>query len=130
MQGSFSMTNETQPGVIDPTLVDKVHAMIPKSTWPAVIKGVVSNIVDNMPGSVVEQLTGSYCDFEEAENILLSYYQDESRADGKELITDFFGILGAENVLYYLDSLQLDKLADHLNNKPSTEDVISETGEG
>lgn len=130
MRGSFSMANETQPGVIDLNLVDKVHAMIPKSTWPVVIKGVVSNIVDNMPGSVVEQLTGSYCDFEEAENVLLSYYQDESRADGKELITDFFGILGAENVLYYLDSLQLDKLADHLNNKPSTEDVISETGEG
>jgi len=124
------MTNETQTGLIDLDLVDKVHAMIPKSTWPVVTKGVVSYIVDNMPGSVVEQLTGSYTDFEEAEKILLSYYQDESRSDGKELITDSFGILGAENILYYLDSLQLDKLADHLNNKTPTEDDISETGEG
>jgi len=124
------MTNETQPGLIDLDLIDKVHAMIPQATWPVVIKGLVSYIVDNIPGSVIEQLTCSYSDFEKAEKILLSYYQDESRADGKELITDSFGILGAENVLYYLDSLQLDKLADHLNNKSSTEDGIPETGEG
>ena len=123
------MTNEST-NLIDLDLVDKVHAMIPQVTWLVVIKGLVSYIVDNMPGSVIEQLTGSCSDFEEAEKILLSYYQDESRADGKELITDSFGILGAENVLYYLDSLQLDKLADHLNNKPSTEDGIPETGEG
>jgi hypothetical protein len=76
-----------------------------------------------MPGTVLENLTGIYDGFEEAENILLSYYLS---VDNKELLVDSFNILGAENVLYYLDSLQLDKLAEHLNNSTPCEDGISE----
>lgn len=121
--GVSSMSDESQPGLVDLELVDKVHALIPPGTWPVVTKGVVSFIVDNMPGTVLENLTGSYDGFEEAENILLSYYLG---VDNKELLVDSFNILGAENVLYYLDSLQLDKLAEHLNNSTPCEDGISE----
>jgi hypothetical protein len=113
------MSNESQPGLVDLDLVDKTYALIPVSTWPVVTKGIVSYIVDNMPGTVLESLTGSYDGFEEAENILLSYYLG---LDNKELLADSFNILGAENVLYYLDSLQLNKLSEHLNNSSATED--------
>ena len=117
------MSDESQPGLVDLDLVDKVYTLIPPETWPVVTKGVVSFIVDNMPSSFLENLTGIYDGFEEAEKILLSYYLD---VDNKELLADAFNILGVENVLYYLDSLQLDKLAEHLNNSTSCEDGISE----
>jgi len=113
------MSDESQPGLVDLDLVDKTYALIPANTWPVVTKGVVSYIVDNMPGTVLESLTGSYDGFEEAENILLSYYLG---VDNKELLVDSFNILGAENVLYYLDSMQLNKLSEHLNKSPATED--------
>lgn len=124
------MSNETQSDLVDLDLVDKVHEMIPTSTWPVVTKGIVSFIVDNMPGAVLENLTGSYDGFEEAERILLSYYQGEEVKD-KELLVDSFNILGAENVLYYLDSLQLQKLDDQLNsNASSTSPEVSEVRGG
>jgi hypothetical protein len=124
------MSNESQPDLVDLDLVDKVHEMIPTSTWPVVTKGIVSFIVDNMPGTVLESLTGSYDGFEEAERILLSYYQGEEVKD-KELLVDSFNILGAENVLYYLDSLQLQKLDDQLNsNASSTSSEMSEVQGG
>ena len=124
------MSNESQPDLVDLDLVDKVHEMIPASTWPVVTKGIVSFIVDNMPGTVLESLTGSYDGFEEAEQILLSYYQGEEVKD-KELLVDSFNILGAENVLYYLDSLQLQKLDDQLNsNASSTSSEMSEVRGG
>jgi len=124
------MSNESQPDLVDLDLVDKVHEMIPASTWPVVTKGIVSFIVDNMPGTVLESLTGSYDGFEEAEQILLSYYQGEEVKD-KELLVDSFNILGAENVLYYLDSLQLQKLDDQLNsNASSTSSEMSEVQGG
>ena len=124
------MSNESQPDLVDLDLVDKVHEMIPASTWPVVTKGIVSFIVDNMPGTVLESLTGSYDGFEEAEQILLSYYQGEEVKD-KELLVDSFNILGAENVLYYLDSLQLQKLDDQLNsNASSTSSEMSQVQGG
>ena len=124
------MSNESQPDLVDLDLVDKVHEMIPASTWPVVTKGIVSFIVDNMPGTVLESLTGSYDGFEEAEQILLSYYQGEEVKD-KELLVDSFNILGAENVLYYLDPLQLQKLDDQLNsNASSTSSEMSEVQGG
>jgi len=124
------MSNESQPDLVDLDLVDKVHEMIPASTWPVVTKGIVSFIVDNMPGTVLESLTGSYDGFEEAEQILLSYYQGEEVKD-KELLVDSFNILGAENILYYLDSLQLQKLDDQLNsNASSTSSEMSEVQGG
>ena len=118
------MSDESQPGLVDLDLVDKTYALIPSNTWPVVTKGVVSYIVDNMPGTVLESLTGSYDGFEDAENILLSYYLD---AEDKELLADAFNILGVENVLYYLDSLQLDKLSEYLNDSTPCEDGVSET---
>ena len=124
------MSNESQPDLVDLDLVDKVHEMIPASTWPVVTKGIVSFIVDNMPGTVLESLTGSYDGFEEAEQILLFYYQGEEVND-KQLLVDSFNILGAENVLYYLDSLQLQKLDDQLNsNVSSTSSEMSEVRGG
>jgi hypothetical protein len=124
------MSNESKPDLVDLDLVDKVHEMIPASTWPVVTKGIVSFIVDNMPGTVLESLTGSYDGFEEAEQILLFYYQGEEVND-KQLLVDSFNILGAENVLYYLDSLQLQKLDDQLNsNVSSTSSEMSEVRGG
>jgi hypothetical protein len=124
------MSNESQPDLVDLDLVDKVHEIIPASTWPVVTKRIVSFIVDNMPGTVLESLTGSYDGFEEAEQILLFYYQGEEVND-KQLLVDSFNILGAENVLYYLDSLQLQKLDDQLNsNVSSTSSEMSEVRGG
>lgn len=98
---------------VDLDLIDKVYALIPETTRPIVIKGVVAYIVDNMPGTAIEKLTGDYDDFDKAEQILMDYYSDSTR-DFKELLIDSFGILGDENVLYYLDLLQLDKVNEEL----------------
>ena len=120
------MSDEAQPGLVDLDLVDKVHEMIPTSTWSVVTEGIVSFIVDNMPGAVLESLTGSYDGFEKAEEVLLSYYQRED-VSNKELLVDACNILGTENVLYYLDSLQLQKLNDHLEQASLESDGIPET---
>ena len=104
------MISQSQNDPIDLDLVDKVVAMIPKETWSAVIDAIVGNIVDNMPSSVLERLTGSVDNFDRAEEILLDYYRIDCRHD--DLIIDAFKILGAENTLYLLDSLQLDKYVE------------------
>jgi hypothetical protein len=67
-----------------------------------------------MPGSVVEKLTGSYDDFDRAEEILYNYY--ELPKCQEELIVDAFKIMGAINCLELLSSLNL-----------STEDGVSES---
>lgn len=104
------MISQSQNDPIDLDLVDKVIAMIPKETWSAVIDAIVSNIVDAMPSTVLEKLTGSIDGFDRAEEILLTYYRIDTRHE--DLIIDAFKILGAENTLYLLDSLQLDKYVE------------------
>ena len=104
------MISQSQNEPIDLDLVDNVVKLIPEVTWPAVIQAVVANIVDNMPSEVVYKLTGEYDYFDKAEEIVLNYYNAPDRT--KDLIIDSFKILGVENTIYLLDSLQLDKYAD------------------
>jgi hypothetical protein len=99
---------------IDLDLVDQTIALIPDQAWTQVRQVVVTSLVDNMPGSVVQKLTGSYDDFDRAENILYAYY--ELPKCQQELIVDAFKIMGAVNCLELLNSLNL-----------STEDGIPES---
>ena len=107
------MSNESQPNLVDLDLVDKVINLIPPITWDTVLSGIIAQIVDNMPSDILQKLTGSFDDFDKAEQILHDYYTADDR-ESKDLIIDAFKMLGAENTLYFLDSLQLDKYAEFL----------------
>jgi hypothetical protein len=90
---------------VDLDLVDQTIALIPEQAWTQVRQAIVTALVDNMPGAVVERLTGSYDDFDRAEEILYDYYQlPELR---HELIVDAFKIMGAVNCIELLHSLNL-----------------------
>jgi hypothetical protein len=119
-RGLFSMSEESQPNLIDLDLVDKVVELIPPITWDTVITGIITKVVDNMPSNVLTQLTGSYDGFDHAEAILNDYYRNEE-LEYKDLIIDAFKMLGVENTLYYLDSLQLDKYAEFLEKESTTQ---------
>lgn len=110
------MISASQPEPIDLNLVDQVFDRIPDGTWTFVRDAIVANIVDNMPSEIVNQLTNKPDDFDRAEEIILDYYRPDDRR--KELIADGFKILGTENTLYLLDSLQLDKYIESLKVKP------------
>jgi hypothetical protein len=101
----------TQTELIDLDLVDKTVALIPPNAWEQVRQVIVTALVDNMPGSVVERLTGSYDAFDQAEEFLFDYYQLPEKQD--ELIIDAFKIMGAINVLELLNSAQLDQFIDN-----------------
>lgn len=106
----------TQPNTVDLDLIEKIVAHVPEWTWSVVRDALVANIVDQMPGSVVEKLTGDYDNFDRAEEILLDYYNFPDR--NQDLIVDAFKILGAESTVYILDSLQLDKVVNDQDNSP------------
>ena len=110
----------TQPNLIDLDLVDEVVLRIPDWTWSVVRDTLVANLVDAMPGAVVEKLTGDYDNFDRAEEILLDYYNPTER--NRDLIVDAFKILGDETTLYILDALQLDKVAEPQDNAPCSID--------
>ncbi len=76
------MTSE----LIDLDLVDKTIALIPEQDWPQVQQVIVTTLVDNMPGFVLEKLTGTSDGFDRAEEILYDYYQLPELAN--ELIVD------------------------------------------
>jgi hypothetical protein len=97
------MTSE----LIDLDLVDKTIALIPEQAWPQVQQVIVTTLVDNMPGSVLETLTGSYDNFDRAEEILYDYYQLPKKQE--DLIVDAFKIMGPVNCLELLHSLNLSK---------------------
>jgi hypothetical protein len=105
------MSEESQPNLIDLDLVDKVVELIPQHTWTMVRDTLVANLVDSMTITVIERLCGPGEEPEQAEEILINYYNDATQM--AELIQDAFTILGAENTLYILDGLQLDKLPDN-----------------
>lgn len=105
----------SQPNAIDLNLVDEVCTRIPGHTWNVVRTAIIANIVDNMPSDVVQQLTNKPDDFDRAEEIVVDYYKPETR--NKELIEDAFKILGPENTLYLLESLQLENIKEPVNNK-------------
>ena len=90
---------------VDLDLVDQTIALIPEQAWTQVRQVIVTALVDNMPGAVVERLTGSYDDFDRAEEILYDYYQLPQLQH--ELIVDAFKIMGAVNCIELLHSLNL-----------------------
>lgn len=90
---------------VDLDLVDQTIALIPEQAWTQVRQAIVTALVDNMPGAVVERLTGSYDDFDRAEEILYDYYQLPELQH--ELIVDAFKIMGAVNCIELLHSLNL-----------------------
>ena len=103
---------------IDLDLVDKIVAQIPEQAWTQVRQALITTIVDNMPGSVVERLTGDYDNFDHAEEILYDYYELPSKQ--QDLIVDAFKIMGAQVTVDILDSLKLDQLqSNETNEMPS-----------
>jgi len=92
---------------VDLDLVDQTIALIPEHGWTQVREAIITALVDNMPGAVIEQLTGSYDNFDRAEEILYSYYELPDRC--YELIFDAFKIMTASNCLELLSKLNLEQ---------------------
>ena len=95
-------------------LIDKVVDRIPEWTWSVVKDRLVTDLVDSMPTTVLERLTGNPGGDDRAQEILDDYYASSDR--NKDLIVDSFKIIGEEQTLYSLDSLQLDKITEPTNN--------------
>ena len=89
-------------------LVDDVVDRIPEWTWSVVKDRLVTDLVDAMTTTVLERLTGDPGGDNRAQEILDDYYASPNR--NKDLIVDSFQIIGEEQTLYSLDSLQLDKI--------------------
>lgn len=89
-------------------LIDQVVERIPAWTWDAVKQHLVTAIVDAMPTTVIERLTGNKANDYRAQEILDDFYTPTHR--NYDLIVDSFKILGEEQTLHALDSLQLDKI--------------------
>jgi len=92
-------------------LIKQTVSLIPEHTWPVVADQLSARIVDTMPSEILEQLTGNPTGFEEAEKSLLNFYL-QSKEKREDLISDSFGFVGAEPILYYLDGLDLDKIPE------------------
>ena len=95
-------------------LIDEVVDRIPEWTWSVVKDRLVTDLVDAMPTTVLERLTGNPGGDDRAQEILDDYYASSNR--NKDLIVDSFKIIGEEQTLYSLDSLQLDKITEPTNN--------------
>ena len=94
-------------------LIDQVVERIPAWTWDAVKQHLVTAIVDNMPTAVIERLTGNKANDYRAQEILDDFYAQPGK--NNDLIVDAFKILGEEQTLHALDSLQLDKITQPTN---------------
>jgi hypothetical protein len=101
---------------INLSLAEEVVTRIPEDSWEDVRTSIVTYIVDLMPSTVLLQLTDSEDDFDRAEQILFDYYELPERK--LDLIVDAFKIIGEENTLYLLDSMQLDKIQSKTNEVP------------
>jgi len=101
---------------INLSLAEEVVTRIPEDSWEDVRTSIVTYIVDLMPSTVLLQLTDSEDDFDRAEQILFDYYVLPERK--LDLIVDAFKIIGEENTLYLLDSMQLDKIQSKTNEVP------------
>jgi hypothetical protein len=100
---------------IDLDLIDQVIDRIPQWTWSVVKDRLVTDLVDSMPTTVLERLTGDPGGDDRAQEILDDYYASSDR--NKDLIVDSFRIIGEEQTLYSLDSLQLDKITQPMINE-------------
>ena len=95
-------------------LVDDVVYRIPEWTWSVVKDRLVTDLVNAMTTTILERLTSNPTDNDRAQEILDDYYAPANR--NKDLIVDSFKIIGEEQTLYSLDSLQLNKIAEPTNN--------------
>jgi hypothetical protein len=95
-------------------LVDQVVERIPEWTWPLVKCHLVTRLVDEMTTTLLERLTGNPAGDDRAQEILDDYYAPSNM--NKDLLVDLFKIIGEEQTLYSLDSLQLDKITEPTNN--------------
>ena len=100
---------------IDLDLIDQVIDRIPEWTWSVVKDRLVTDLVDSMPTTVLERLTGDPGGDDRAQEILDDYYASPDR--NKDLIVDSFRIIGEEQTLYSLDSLQLNKITQPMINE-------------
>jgi len=106
------MISESRVPPIDLDLIDQICEQIPDETWTIVRSAIVANVVDNMPSDVLLELTGDPVGGDKAEEIILNYYNVSGR--NQELICDSFKMLGPENTVHLLDSLQLNKYVEAL----------------
>ena len=115
-QGAFTYTMQPQnPNTgINLDLIDQVIDRIPEWTWTAVKDRLVTDLVDAMTSTVLERLTGNPNGDDRAQEILDDYYASSDK--NKDLIVDSFKIIGEEQTLYSLDSLQLDKITEPIDN--------------
>jgi hypothetical protein len=95
-------------------LIDQVVDRIPEWTWTVVKNRLVTDLVDAMTTTILERLTGNPNGDDRAQEILDDYYASVDK--NKDLIVDSFRIIGEEQTLYSLDSLQLDKITETINN--------------
>lgn len=103
------MISDSNPNKgINLDLVDQVVAHIPDRVWTVVKEQLVDALVDAMPTTVIEKLTGDPTNDDRALEILDDYYKPVDLK--KELIIDCFKILGEDQTAYLLDALQLDKI--------------------
>jgi hypothetical protein len=100
---------------IDLDLIDQIIDRIPEWTWSVVKDRLVTDLVDSMPTTVLERLTGDPGGDDRAQEILDDYYASSDR--NKDLIVDSFRIIGEEQTLYSLDSLQLNKITQPMINE-------------
>jgi hypothetical protein len=91
-------------------LIDQVVDRIPEWTWTLVKDRLVTDLVDAMTTTILERLTGNPNGDDRAQEILDDYYASFDK--NKDLIVDSFRIIGEEQTLYSLDSLQLDKIIE------------------
>jgi hypothetical protein len=94
-------------------LVDQVVENIPEWTWHAVKQHFVTALVDSMTTTMIERITGDKTNDDRAQEILDDYYAPPER--NNDLIVDAFRIFGEEQTLYALDALQLNKIAQPIN---------------
>ena len=95
-------------------LIDQVIDQIPEWTWTVVKDRLVTYLVDAMPTTVLERLTGNPEGDDRAQEILDDYYASPDM--NQDLLVDSFKIIGEEQTLNLLDSLQLDKITKPNNN--------------
>ena len=108
----------TEHDTIDLNLIDQIVAHIPDWAWDAVCQVLVPAIVDSMPGFVLEKLTGTYDNFDRAEEILFDYYKPLERKH--DLIVDCFKFVSPHVTVDMLDALNLDQLqSNETNEMPS-----------
>jgi hypothetical protein len=96
---------------VDRDLANQVVAVIADDDWPKVREHFIDKILDAMPTTIMQGLTGTRDDFDQAEKFLFEYYEPTER--NKTLILDAFQILGTTQTCYMLD-LILPKEKDEL----------------